>query len=114
MTTTVFPGATPPRWAAWCPVRYTSDSVSSEGMSASSVPAGTTTAVPSACGTRRRSAWVADPAPSKKPPCTHDVVMPSRQNTHVLSDQAKGTITVSPTARVRTSSPISSTTPMAS
>ena len=40
--------------------------------------------------------------------------MPSRQKAQVPSDQAKGTITVSPGTSVVTSSPTSLTTPIAS
>ena len=70
--------------------------------------------MPSACGTISSSACVADGAPSKKPPCTHEVVIPSRQKAQVPSDQANGTITVSPGLSVVTSAPTSWTTPMAS
>ena len=41
--------------AAWWPVPITSESVSSDGISASSSPTGSTTSVPSACGTRTAS-----------------------------------------------------------
>ncbi len=57
MTATVFPGATFATTAAWWPVPITSDSVSSDGISASSSPTGSTTSVPSACGTRTASPW---------------------------------------------------------
>ena len=57
---------------------------------------------------------MAEGAPSKNPPCTQEVVMPSRQKAQVPSDQANGTMTVSPAFKVVTWSPTSSTTPMAS
>ena len=43
--------------AAWWPVAMTSESVSSDGISASSWPTGSATSVPSACGTRTASPW---------------------------------------------------------
>jgi hypothetical protein len=86
----------------------TSDSVSSEGSSAESAPTGALTRVPSACGTRTASACAVE----KKPPCTHEVVRPSRQNSQVLSNQANGAITRSPAFTVLTADPVSSTTPM--
>ena len=112
-TATDVPGATLAATAAWWPVPITSDSVSSEGMSASSSPTGSTTSVPSACGTRTASPW--PPSTSSKPhrpPCRHALCSPSRQKTQVPSDHRNGETTRSPGLIVRTSVPTSSTTPM--
>ena len=73
------------------PLPITSESVSSDGISASSSPTGSTTSVPSACGTRTASPW--PPSTSSKPyrpPCRQDVCRPSRQKTQVPSDQRNG------------------------
>jgi hypothetical protein len=64
-TATESPGPTLAATAAWWPVPITSDSVSSDGMSASSSPTGSATSVPSACGTRTASPW--PPSTSSKP-----------------------------------------------
>ena len=56
-TATSLPGATLAARAAWWPVPITSESVSSDGISASSSSTGRTTSVPSACGTRTASPW---------------------------------------------------------
>jgi hypothetical protein len=50
----------------------------------------------------------------KKPTCTHAVCNPSWQNSQVPSEIANGMTTTSPRLTVRTSAPISSTTPVAS
>src|SRR6266542_5902926 len=112
-TATVFPGPTSAARAAWCPVPITSESVSSDGISASSAPIGSTTSVPSACGTRTTSPW--PPSTSSepyRPPCRHSLCRPSRQNTQVPSDHRNGETTRSPVLIVRTSVPTASTTPM--
>ena len=51
------------------------------------------------------------PFPAQNPPCRQDVCKPSRQKSHVPSDQAKGAMTKSPFFNVDTSRPVSSTTP---
>ena len=111
-TAVVWPGATPAARAAWWPVPITSDKVRSDGISASSLPTGRRTRVPSACGTRTASPWPPSRSPPHQPPCRHDVCRPSWQNTQVPSDHAKGATTRSPAFRVRTSSPTASRTPM--
>ena len=69
--------------------------------------------MPSASGTRTASAWPPPTPPAfQNPPWRHEVCRPSRQKSHVPSDHANGAITKSPTARVATSAPIASTTPM--
>src|SRR4051794_41092400 len=93
----------------------TSESVSSDGISASSFPTGRTNSVPSAYGIRSAS----DCPPSfsakpKKPPRTQDVGSPSRQKTQVPSENANGITTTAPRFIVRTSLPTSATTPIAS
>jgi hypothetical protein len=50
----------------------------------------------------------------KKPTCTHAVCSPLWQNSHVPSENANGITTTSPGLTVRTSAPMSSTTPIAS
>ena len=55
MIATVLPGPTSAESAAWWPVDITSESVSSDGISASSWSTGSGTRVPSACGTRTAS-----------------------------------------------------------
>ncbi|HEX2086484.1 MAG TPA: hypothetical protein VHF89_12430 [Solirubrobacteraceae bacterium] len=110
-----FPGATAATTAAWWPVPMTSDSVSSDGMSASSSPTGSGYSVPSASGTRSASAWAPFmPSLPKKPTCTHAVGSPSRQNEQVPSEYANGMTTTSPFSTVVTCDPTSSTTPTAS
>src|SRR6266542_1868359 len=112
-TATVFPGPTSAATAAWWPVPITSESVSSDGISASSRPTGSTTSVPSACGTRKASPC--PPSTSSRPylpPCRHSLCRPSWQNTQVPSDHRNGETTTSPALTVRTSVPTASTTPM--
>ncbi len=58
------------------------------------------------------SARVSPGSPSQKPPCSQEVVSPSRQNWQVPSEKANGAMTRSPLATVVTSEPVSSTTPM--
>ena len=103
-------------WAPCQPVRYTSDSVSSDGTrSLSSVMPGTAMRLPSASGIRASSAC--SPPFSGvpyQPPCTHAVWKPSRQNTQVLSWKAKVAITKSPFFTRVTAAPVSSTTPTSS
>ena len=90
----------------------TSESVSSDGRSSESSPTGALTRVPSANGTRMASACPPPiPFPAQNPPCRQDVCKPSRQKSHVPSDQAKGAMTKSPFFNVDTSRPVSSTTP---
>ena len=53
--------------------------------------------MPSANGTRMASACPPPiPFPAQNPPCRQDVCKPSRQKSHVPSDQAKGAMTKSP------------------
>ena len=76
-TATVLPGPTCAASAAWWPVPITSVSVSSDGISASSAPTGSTTSVPSACGTRTASPW--PPSTSAEPylpPCRQLALQP--------------------------------------
>src|SRR5436190_17057148 len=112
-TATDLPGPTFAACAAWCPVAITSESVSSDGISASSSPTGRTTSVPSACGTRTASPWPpSTPSVPYLPPCRHETCSPCRQNTHVPSDQTNGVTTRSPALTVWTWAPTSSATPM--
>src|SRR6266852_5590187 len=114
-TATLLPGATFATRAAWWPVPMTSDSVSSEGISASSSLTDRRNSVPSARGMRSPSACAPlTPLLPKKPTCTHAVCSPSWQNSHVPSENANGITTTSPGLTVRTSAPMSSTTPTAS
>ena len=53
-----------------------------------------------------------EPGLPQNPPWRQDVCSPSRQNSHVPSDQTNGATTRSPFFTVRTSAPTSSTTPM--
>ena len=69
------PGRPSPRRAAWWPVPITSVSVSSDGISASSAPTGSTTSVPSACGTRTASPW---------PPSTSSQAVPATVQARAL------------------------------
>ncbi|MDF2805703.1 MAG: hypothetical protein K0S43_649 [Cellulosimicrobium sp.] len=115
ITVTAVCGVTRAMCTAWCPVKNTSDSVSSELSMASSVSSSVVpvlTRVPSAWGIRTASAW-APPTPPvpKKCPLTQEVCIPSRQYTHVLSWMPNGQITKSPGRTVVTSAPTSSTTP---
>src|SRR5439155_2063192 len=112
-TATVLPGPTSALRAAWWPVAITSESVSSDGISASSLPTGRTTSVPSAWGTRTASPWPpSTPSAPYLPPWRHEVCSPPRQKTQVPSDHTNGVTTTSPAFRVCTSSPTDSTTPM--
>src|SRR3954467_1364563 len=114
-TATESPGLPPATTAAWWPVPSTSDSVSSDGISASSSPTGSAKSVPSAYGTRSASAWAPFiPLLPKKPTWTQAVCRPSWQNAHVPSENANGMTTTSPRLMVRPSAPTSSTTPIAS
>src|SRR5918997_5280729 len=109
------PGPTLATTAAWWPVPMTSDSVSSDGMSASSSPTGSGYRVPSANGMRSASAWAPfRPLSPKKPTCTHAVGSPSWQNVQVPSEDANGITTTSPFLTLLPFDPTSSTTPMAS
>ena len=55
----------------------TSESVSSDGISASSSPTGSTTSVPSACGTRTASPWPpSTPSTPHQPPWRHGGLQP--------------------------------------
>src|SRR3954452_6585877 len=93
----------------------TSESVSSDGMSASSSPTGSGYSVPSANGIRSASAWAPSmPLLPKKPTCSQAVGRPSWQNAQVPSEKANGMTTTSPGLIVVTSAPTSSTTPIAS
>ena len=112
-TATVWPGATAAHTAAWWPVAMTSDSVSSERIISSEWPdPGTVTSVLSASGTRTASPWPPSPFIGKNPPFMQAVVTPFRQFGQVPSLNANGAMTSSPLARLRTSAPTSSTTPM--
>ena len=68
ITVTVWPGRTPAVTAPWWPVQYTSDSVSSDGISAESGATGSLTSVPWASGTRTASPWPASTPGSPQPP----------------------------------------------
>src|SRR5215211_2447332 len=111
-TATVLPGPTSALRAAWWPVAITSESVSSDGISASSFSTRRTTSVPSAWGTRTASPCPpSTPSQPYRPPWRHDVCSPSWQKAHVPSDQTNGVTTTSPALSVRTSGPTASTTP---
>src|SRR6266536_2736780 len=69
--------------------------------SSPSTEGGTSTRVPSAYGTRTTSPWPPSLGPPQRPPCTHELGKPSRQNSHVPSDIKKGEITRSPFLMVR-------------
>src|SRR2546430_11458361 len=110
-TATAFPGPTSAATAAWWPVPITSESVSSDGISSSSAPTGSTTSVPSACGTRTASPCPPSTSPQPYlPPCRHSLCSPSRQKTQLPSDQRNGETTRSPALTVSTSEPTASTT----
>lgn len=113
ITVAVVRSLTPAATATWCPVPSTSDSVSSDGSSAEFSPTGSGTRVPWAWGTRMASAWPPPtPFPPQKPPWRQDVCSPSRQKSQMLSAQANGATTRSPTLSPDTSDPSPSTTPM--
>ena len=113
MTVTDVRGRTRAVTAPWWPVQNTSDSVSSEGISAESSATGSLTSVPWACGTRTASPWPAStPRPPQPPPWRQEVCRPSRQKSQVLSAQTNGATTRSPRCRPDTSAPTSSTMPM--
>ena len=82
-----------------------------------SVTPGTATRVPSASGTRTASACapaVPRSGSFQKPPLTHEVCSPARQNSQTPQEIANGAITKSPGVTVVTSAPTSSTTPISS
>ena len=107
MTTAVPPSFTPAATAACHPVAITSDSVSSDGMSAASGIPSVLTRLPSACVTREYSPWPL----AVKPRLSHTDCTPAAQWAHVLSQWQKGTMTKSPGRKSRTALPTSSTTP---
>ena len=112
-TATVSPSLTSAQTAAWWPVAMTSERVSSEREHLVGVArAGDAHERP--VGQRRphRLALPAVAVRGQKPPATHAVVMPCRQCGQVPSLNANGAITKSPFSMLRTSAPVSSTTPM--
>ena len=79
MTVTVWPARTPAVTAPWWPVQNTSDSVSSDGMSAESGATGSLTSVPWASGTRTASPWPAStPGAPHPPPWRQAICRPAR------------------------------------
>ena len=107
ITTAVPPGSTPAATAACQPVAITSDSVSSDGIRASSGVPSVFTRLPSAWVTREYS-----PCPlAVKPRLSQTDCTPAAQWAQVLSQWQNGTITKSPGRKSFTALPTSSTTP---
>src|SRR5919204_4527815 len=108
-TATVLPGPASAATAANQPVPSTSEAASSDGTRSGPGMPEVATSVPSASGTRARSAWV--PMVPISTLCTQRDWCPARQIAQVLSEVKKEPTTKSPTLIVSTAPPTCSTTP---